>query len=54
MSDGNLTLVIPTETVLHVRPMIAHIFHEYAVVRVRDTHPVPRSNEGGNGGALNL
>ena len=52
VSHGKLTLVMPTETALHVRPMIAQIFHEFAMMRARDTHP--RSSEGGNSSTLNL
>ena len=39
ISHGKLTLVMPTGTALHVRPMIAQIFHEFAMMCVRDTHP---------------
>ena len=52
MSNGVLTLVMPTGTVLHVRLTFAYIFHEFAVVRVRDTHPRPRSNQGGYSSTL--
>ena len=54
MSYGKLTLVTSTGTVLHVRPMIAQKFLEFAMKGVRDTHPVPRSSERGTNGTLKL
>ena len=54
MSNGRLTLVMPTETILHIHPTIAHISLEFAMMRVRDTHPAPRSNEGSYSSTLNL
>ena len=37
MSNGRLTLVMPTGKVLHVRLTFAHIFHEFATGHTSST-----------------